>query len=229
MKFSGFIKNSFVDYPNYISAVVFTFGCNFNCWYCHNRRIIEDKSSEVISEEAVLNFLAKRKGFIDGLVISGGEPTLNAELESFIRKVKELGFKVKLDTNGTNPDVVEKLLNDNLLDFVAMDVKTSKENYNKLVGREVDFEKIVKTIELLKNSNIDYEFRTTFAPDVSLLDTEEIGKLICGAKAYAIQKYNPPEFLDKPYITIPHKREDFFRALEIAKKYVKNSFLRSLD
>ncbi len=229
MNFSGFIKNSFVDYPNYISAVVFTFGCNFNCWYCHNRRIIEDKSSENISEEEVLNFLSKRKGFIDGLVISGGEPTLNPELENFIRKVKALGFKVKLDTNGTNPNIVEKLLKDNLLDFVAMDVKTSKENYSKLVGREVDFDKISKSINLLKNSSVDYEFRTTFAPDVSLSDVEGIGKLICGAKAYAIQKYNPPESLDKPYITIPHKREDFFRALEIAKKYVENSFLRSLD
>ena len=229
MNFSGFIKNSFVDYPNYISAVVFTFGCNFNCWYCHNRRIIEDKSSENISEEEVLNFISKRKGFIDGLVISGGEPTLNPELENFIRKVKALGFKVKLDTNGTNPNIVEKLLKDNLLDFVAMDVKTSKENYSKLVGREVDFDKISKSINLLKNSSVDYEFRTTFAPDVSLSDIEGIGKLICGAKAYAIQKYNPPESLDKPYITIPHKREDFFRALEIAKKYVENSFLRSLD
>ena len=229
MNFSGFIKNSFVDYPNYISSVVFTFGCNFNCWYCHNRRIIEDKSSENISEEEVLNFLSKRKGFIDGLVISGGEPTLNPELENFIRKVKALGFKVKLDTNGTNPNIVEKLLKDNLLDFVAMDVKTSKENYSKLVGREVDFDKISKSINLLKNSSVDYEFRTTFAPDVSLSDVEGIGKLICGAKAYAIQKYNPPESLDKPYITIPHKREDFFRALEIAKKYVENSFLRSLD
>lgn len=224
MKFAGLVKNSFVDFPNNISAVVFTFGCNFNCWYCHNRRIIEGEKIEIYSEDDILNFLDKRKGQLDGLVISGGEPTLCNDLESFIKKVKEKGFLVKLDTNGSNPEVLEKLISKNLLDFVAMDVKTSLEKYEEITQGKVDIEKIKKSIELLKNSKINYEFRTTFAPDVSLSDIEEISKLISNAKAFAIQKYNPP---NESVITIPHSYEDFEKALEIAKKYVINSFLRS--
>lgn len=224
MKFAGLVKNSFVDFPNNISAVVFTFGCNFNCWYCHNRRIIEGEKIEAYNEEDILNFLDKRKGQLDGLVISGGEPTINEDLENFIKKVKEKGFLVKLDTNGSNPNVLEKLLSENLLDFVAMDVKTSLEKYGEITQGNVNIKNIEKSIEVLKKSKIDYEFRTTFAPDVSLSDIEKISKLISNAKAFAIQKYNPP---NENVITIPHSFEDFEKALEIAKKYVKNSFLRS--
>ena len=224
MKFAGMIKNSFVDFPNNISTVVFTFGCNFNCWYCHNRQIIEGERTEPISEEDVFSFLEKRKGMVDGVVISGGEPTLCCDLENFIVQVRNLGFKIKLDTNGTNPKILKNLLDKNLLDFVAMDIKTSLEKYSSLVGKPVEIEKIKESINLLMNSKIDHEFRTTFAPDVLLEDVEKISKLIEGAKAYAIQKYNPPS---KSVITIPHCKTDFDKALEIAKKFVNNSFLRS--
>lgn len=224
MKFAGIIKNSFVDFPNNISTVVFTFGCNFNCWYCHNRQIIEGERTEPISEEEVFEFLKKRKGLIDGVVISGGEPTLCEGLETFIVKVKNLGFKVKLDTNGTNPTVLKNLLNKNLLDFVAMDIKTSFNNYPKLVGGCVNIEDVKKSINILINSKIDYEFRTTFSPDVSLENIEEIASYIKNAKSYAIQKYNSP---NKNVVIIPHSKSDFDLALKIAKKYVKNCFLRS--
>ena len=225
MKFAGFIKNSFVDYPGQICAVAFTFGCNFNCWYCHNRQIIEGERNEPISEEHVLNFLEKRKGFIDGLVISGGEPTLCLNLENFIKKVKNLGFKVKLDTNGTNPQILNSLLSQNLLDFVAMDIKTSFEKYESLVGKKINIENIKKSINILMNSKIDYEFRTTFSPDVLVSDIEAIAKNIKNAKAYAIQKYNAP---NKNVVKIPHVKEDFEKALQVAKKHISNSFLRSV-
>lgn len=224
MKFAGLIKNSFVDFPNNISAVVFTFGCNFNCWFCHNRKIIEGEKVEKFSEEDILNFLEKRKGQLDGLVISGGEPTLSSGLKEFIIKVKNMGFLIKLDTNGTNPHILRNLLEENLLDFVAMDVKTSPKKYCEITQKNVDLKKIEESINLLKNSKINYEFRTTFAPDVKLSDIEEIGKLISNSKAFAIQKYNPP---CEGIALIPHSFDDFEKALEIAKKYVKNSFLRS--
>ena len=229
MKFAGFIKNSFVDYPGNLSAVVFTFGCNFNCWFCHNRKIIEDKNFENIDEKEVLDFLEKRKGLLDGLVISGGEPTLNYDLENFVKKVKAFGYKIKLDTNGTNPEILSKLLNEKLIDFVAMDVKTSKEKYKALTNCNVNFKKIKNSIELLKNGKVDYEFRTTFAPDVLISDIEEVAKLISGAKSYAIQKYNTPENLNQAFIPIPHSKDDYLKAVQVAKNYVKNTFLRSFD
>ncbi|MEG1500318.1 MAG: anaerobic ribonucleoside-triphosphate reductase activating protein, partial [Clostridia bacterium] len=124
MEFGGFVKNSFVDFPGVISSVVFTAGCNFNCWYCHNQGLINGEIKGHIHETEVLDFLISRKGFIDGLVISGGEPTLHLGLKAFIQKVKDLGLLIKLDTNGTNPKLLEELLEENLVDFVAMDIKT---------------------------------------------------------------------------------------------------------
>ena len=135
MKFAGIVKNSFVDFPGQIATVVFTSGCNFNCWYCHNRELIP-RSEGKIDESEVFDFLNSRKGMIDGVVVSGGEPTLHEEIYDFIKKIKNLGLKVKLDTKGTNPEVLGKLLGENLLDYVAMDIKTSFSNYEKIVGNE---------------------------------------------------------------------------------------------
>jgi pyruvate formate lyase activating enzyme len=227
LKFAGFIKNSFVDYPNEIAAVVFTLGCNFNCWYCHNRELIDknNKNIKLIDEKEILDFLNQRKGFLDGLVITGGEPTICSDLKEFICKVKSLGLKVKLDTNGTNPKILQELIDKKLVDFVAMDIKTSLPKYESIIETKCNIEDIKKSIDILMKSGIDYEFRTTFAPDVSLEDIEEIAKTIKGAKSYAIQKYNP---LDEKIMKIPHSLNDFKLANEKAKQYV-NSFLRSLN
>ena len=125
MKIGGFLKQSFVDFPATISAVIFTSGCNINCWYCHNRELIDGTKEEDVSLEYIYDFLEKRKGFLDGVVISGGEPTLQRDLKHFIYKVKELGFKIKLDTNGTNPNILKELLNEKIIDYVAMDIKNN--------------------------------------------------------------------------------------------------------
>lgn len=227
MKFVSLLKNSFVNYPNQIAAVVFTAGCNFRCWYCHNANLISYQPNlETVSEEEVLNFLKKRKGLLDGLVVTGGEPTLHPDLEAFLGKVKTLGFLVKLDTNGSNPAVLQNLLSKKLLDFVAIDIKTSLAHYEALIGTKINTNNIKKSVKLLLHSNISYEFRTTFSPDVTLQDIESIGKLIKGAKQYAIQKYNPQP---NAKILGVHSLSDFQSALTIAKKYVKNSILRSLD
>lgn len=226
MKIAGVIKNSFVDYPKNISTVVFTYGCNLDCWYCHNRDIIEEEG-ELTSEEKLFEFLEQRKGQIDGVVISGGEPTLQPDLKEFIKKIKDMGFLVKLDTNGTNPEILEDLLNEKLIDFVAMDVKTSLEKYNSYSRKncKINEKNIEKSINLIKNSEIDYEFRTTFAPDVLISDIENITKMIAGAKSYAIQKFRP---VSEKVVLIPHTISDYNTALEIAKKHIENSFLRGM-
>lgn len=226
MKFAGFIKNSFVDYPNEIATVVFTLGCNFNCWYCHNKDLIEkdNKELKLIDEKEVLDFLKNKKGLIDGVVITGGEPTLQKDLKNFIIKVKNIGFKVKLDTNGTNPDVLKDLIGNNLLDFVAMDIKTSFKKYEDLIERKCNINEIQKSIKVLMSSNINYEFRTTFSPDILVEDIEEIAKYISGAKSYVIQKYFDKHSFGKT----PHSKSYFEEAKNTADKYVK-TFLRSVD
>jgi len=228
MKFGGLIKNSFVDYPNEISAVVFTIGCNFDCWYCHNKELYKNTENlNTIDENEVLDFLNTRKGLIDGLVITGGEPTLHPDLKDFIVKVKKLGYKVKLDSNGTNPKMLQDLIDNKLVDFIAMDIKTSLSKYPSIVGREVDLDKIKQSIDIIKSSKINYEFRMTFSPDITLKDFENAVKEITGAKSFAIQKYNPQKE-DTKKLT-PHTLDDFKQSLDIAKKYIKNSFLRSVE
>lgn len=221
MKFAGFLKNSFVDYPKEIAAVVFTLGCNFNCWYCHNRGIIDKEkyNKELIDESEVLTFLQNRKSFIDGLVISGGEPTLYGnELKEFIKKVKNLDLKVKLDTNGTNPNLLKNLIDEKLIDFVAMDIKTIPEKYESLIGKKTDLENIKNSIYILMNSNINYEFRTTFSPDISVEDIVKIAEMIKGAKSFVIQKYNPVDNGRKP-----HSLDDFTLVKEKIENIVKCS------
>ncbi|MDD4351091.1 MAG: anaerobic ribonucleoside-triphosphate reductase activating protein [Clostridia bacterium] len=227
MKFGGMIKNSFVDYPGEIATVVFTCGCNFDCWYCHNRSLIKQnqKKIEIIEENEVLDFLNKIRKMIDAVVISGGEPTLQKELKSFLIKIKKMNFKTKLDTNGSNPNILKELLDEKLLDYVAMDIKTSFEKYSNLVQKKVKTEDLQQSIKILMDSNIDYEFRTTFSPDVTLDDIRLIVQTIKGAKAYALQKYNQPD----SNCPAPHNLVVFDHALEIAKQYIDNSFLRSFD
>lgn len=222
MKIAGFVKNSFVDYPENISAVVFTSGCNFNCWYCHNKWLIEGEIAK-ISPKEIFDFLKNRLGFLDGVVITGGEPTLQKDLIDFIKKIKKLNYKIKLDTNGTNPEILKKLLNEKLLDYVAMDLKTTLSKYDVLTGKKVDIKKIKQSIDLILNSEIDYEFRTTFVPGVEISDIEEMVKLIKGAKNYYLQKYNPQK---DHVLTIPHTKSQILEVAEIAKKYVENVYIR---
>ena len=217
MKIGGFMKQSFVDFPATIAAVIFTSGCNLNCWYCHNRQLIDGKQEDYTLEE-ILAFLESRKGFIDGVVISGGEPTLQLDLLDVILNLKSRGFKVKLDTNGTNPNVLRKVLPH--LDYVAMDVKNSLQNYHKSVGK-VDVNAINESIEILKNGTCDYEFRMTFSPDITFDDVEEVGKLVQGAPRFALQTYNP-QGENWPKQT----PENYKIALNILKKYNFCAFLR---
>ncbi|OPZ86577.1 MAG: Pyruvate formate-lyase 1-activating enzyme [Firmicutes bacterium ADurb.Bin419] len=188
MKIAGLQKNSFVDYPGKICAVIFTPGCNMDCFYCHNRALVDSDDQSITTVEEVLSFLERRKGFLEGVVVSGGEPTLQKGLLPFLLEIKRLGYSIKLDTNGTNPEVVESLLYKGLVDYIAMDFKAPYEKYSEICRTKVDIGQIKKSVKLLMNSGVDYEFRTTLAPGLDTKDIMEIGMEIDGAMLYVLQK-----------------------------------------
>ena len=227
MNIGGFMKQSFIDFPETLSAVLFTNGCNLNCWYCHNHTLISGEESPPISFEKVIDFLKSRAGFLEGVVITGGEPTLQPDLEEIIDKIRALGYKIKLDTNGTNPEVLERLVNSGKLDYVAMDIKNSFQKYHKttcfLGNVELLQEKIKKSIAILMQKKVDFEFRTTFSPDITLEDIKEIALITEGAPRFFLQKYNP---VNDKTLTIPHSLSTFEKALEIVKEKVPFSKIR---
>lgn len=190
MRISGLIKNSFVDYPGEIAIVIFTPFCNMNCFYCHNRELIEDPQQD-ISEQEIFDFLEKRKNMIDAIVITGGEPTLQSGLEDFIIKVKKIGYLVKLDSNGFNTQIIKKLLDKNLLDYVAIDYKAPLNKYEEIC--KTGGKNTLETINLLKKYDIEFQVRTTLCPTLTKEDLEQIKKEIGNVKNYVINKYRIPE------------------------------------
>lgn len=217
MIIGGLQKTSLLDFPEKIAAIVFTVGCNFRCGYCHNPELINGEAKI----EEVFEFLKTRQGKLDGVVITGGEPCLQKDLPEFIKQVKELGFAVKLDTNGSFPEILEKVLPD--LDYVAMDIKAPLEKYSQIVNVDVDTSKILKSIEILKNGGVDYEFRTTVVKSqLSYEDFEKIGQLIQGAPRYYLQKFVASKILDKGLENEKtYSTEEFERIIDILKPYVK--------
>lgn len=211
MLIGGLEKLTLVDYPGKVACTVFTLGCNFRCGFCHNPELVNlgaklpsakegslAPKSRLISEKSFFDFLKKQKNYLDGVCITGGEPTLHKDLPDFIKKIKKSGFFVKLDTNGSNPVMLKNLINKKMIDYVAMDIKTSAENYNKVSNCGIDVEKIKTSVELIKNSTIDYEFRTTILPGVHTKeDIIEIGKWLKGAEKYYLQQFRKGKTLDK--------------------------------
>lgn len=203
----GLQRLSLIDYPGKLCATAFTAGCNFRCPYCYNVDIVlNHQGMETMPEGEVLNFLYQRKGFLDGLCVGGGEPTLHNELYTFLYKVKSVGYLVKLDTNGSKPKRLNKLMEERVVDYVAMDVKAPLRRYPEVVRYKVDIEAVAKSIKLLRRGSVDHEFRTTVVP--GLLDgddIEEIAQTLAGSKRYVIQQFRPgrtlcPEFGEvKPY------------------------------
>ena len=221
----GIQKTSLVDFPQKVAAVVFTQGCNFRCGYCHNPSLVLNKKHlDNYKTEDFLEFLKTRLSKLDGVVISGGEPTLQSDLYDFIKEIKQMKFNVKLDTNGTNPDVVEKLFNDNLLDYVAMDIKSPIEKYDLITCAKTNKDNILKSINLIKNSQVDYEFRTTvIKSQLSFEDFEKIGEMIRGAKRYYLQKFVPSNILDQNLIKETTYTDTEFKTIcENLKKYVED-------
>jgi len=201
MQIKGFQKTSLIDYPKKISSILFLPKCNFKCGYCYNPELVLDKDLQEIEEAEVLKDLEERKKFIDGVVITGGEPTLHKDLPELIKKIKKLGLLVKLDTNGTNPEMIKSLIDDKLIDFVAMDVKNSFERYDETANVKVDIEKIKESIKIIK-SGIDHEFRMTVLPRLhSEEDIIEVAKILRDAKKLVIQQFfNAEKMLDESFM-----------------------------
>ena len=198
-----------IDYPGRLACTVFLVGCNFKCPFCYSPELVipqKIKNQPRISEADFFNFLKERKELLEGVVICGGEPTIHKDLASLIKKIKKMGFLVKLDTNGSNPQMLEKLIKDGLIDYVAMDIKAPKEKYHKLTGKKINVNNIEKSIKILKGSGIDYEFRTTVIP--GLLDKKDILKIarwIGPGGRYYLQNFKGEKTIDsnfekvKPY------------------------------
>ena len=191
MTINGMQKLTLLDYPGNVACLIFTQGCNFRCPFCHNSGLLDmNNNCEKIDEKEVFKYLEKRRGLLDGVCISGGDPLLQKDIEDFIRKVKDLGYKVKLDTNGSSPKKLKQLIEDGLIDYVAMDIKNDFLNYDKTAGMCTNIDNIKKSIEIIENSNIEYEFRTTIVKqfhDVGKL--EKIIQYIGPNARYYIQNY----------------------------------------
>jgi pyruvate formate lyase activating enzyme len=224
MKFSGIQKTSLLDFPNRVASVLFTPGCNLRCPFCHNWRIVVDPKPPFLNEEAVLKILHERKRFVDAIVVTGGEPTIHKELPRFLKKLKGKGFLVKLDTNGFNSHILEECLQ--YVDYVALDVKTSLEKYERLGAK--DTVELLRTIEILKTGKVEYEFRTTVVPTfVDDKDVVKIGELVEGARAFAFQQFIPDDTMDKSFAAIkPYSREKIAGFAESIRKFAENTMLR---
>ena len=190
MKIQGLAKMTLLDYPSKVACTVFTAGCNFRCPFCHNALLVEE-NGESYSQEEILSFLEKRRGLLDGVCITGGEPLLQTDIEDFIAEIKAMGYSIKLDTNGSFPDKLISLVQKGLIDYVAMDVKNCIEKYPLSVGiNNFDTQNIEKSIDFLLTGAVDYEFRTTVvAEHHNIQDIEDLSKRIKGAKCYFLQKF----------------------------------------
>lgn len=224
VKIKGWQKTSLIDFPENISSVIFLAGCNFRCGYCHNPDLVlyHDRLED-IDEGSLISELEKKKGIIDGVVISGGEPTLYKDLPKFIFKIKELGFLVKLDTNGTSPLMLKQLIDLGLIDYVAMDIKAPLSKYSSVIGGDVNLDVIKESISILKTGKIDYEFRTTMVPGlVEEEDVFNIAGFLNGAKKFVIQNFRGEvNLVDNRYRHLkPFSRSE----LEKIKEKISNNF-----
>lgn len=202
MNIGGLHKVSLIDFPGKISAIVFLQGCNFRCPYCHNPELVSEKLyGPCIEEVDVLAFLEKRIGKLDAVTITGGEPTLQEGLPEFIRKVRDLGFLIKLDTNGSHSAMLRSLIEGNLLDYIAMDIKAPLHRYDRVCRVNVDKEEIQNSIRSIMDASVDYEFRTTLVKDLlSAEDIQAMGELLRGARLFVLQSFVPSKTLDDRYL-----------------------------
>lgn len=230
MKIGGFQKTSLLDYPDRISAIVWTSGCNFRCPFCYNKNLALG-AAELFPEDEILSFLSKRNGLLEGVVISGGEPLLHDDIVGFVEKIKNLRLLVKIDTNGAYPEKLGELLEKQLVDYVAMDVKAPRKKYHQLTGIDVSLSKIEASIHLIKTKAPAYEFKTTFIPDfLKKEDIVAIAEWLNGADAYFLQQFK----IIKPLVstalenTVPYSREYLIETLKVIQPFFKRCAVRGI-
>lgn len=228
MRIGGLEQSTLIDYPGKVACIIYTIGCNFRCPYCHNPELVDETAQEIPLEN-IWKFLRSRKGLLDGVVITGGEPTLHDDLPEFIAAVKKLGFKVKLDTNGTRPGMIKRLIESKLIEYIAMDIKAPLEMYPYIVGRPVLCGTLRKSIEIIKSSPINYEFRTTMVKSLlSFEDMERIGKDIHGATTYYLQRFNGGKILNPQFRhKVTYSDAELFEIRQMMLQHVSFCGIRS--
>ncbi|MBD3313370.1 anaerobic ribonucleoside-triphosphate reductase activating protein [Candidatus Woesearchaeota archaeon] len=228
----GLQKTSVVDYPGKVSCVIFTAGCNFRCPFCHNAGLIEKKGYDkinTIEENEFFDLLDRRKKWIDGVVITGGEPTIHKDLPQLAGKIKNKGFLLKIDTNGTDPDMLKHLVNEGLVDFIAMDVKADTDNYSRASGVKADMDSIKESIMIIRDSGIDHEFRTTMVPGIHAEENiRKMGEMLKGSKRIALQQFDNRSTYDKSYAGVkPFTKEEMITFHDMLKDYADNVEIRA--
>lgn len=229
MKIEGLQKLTLLDYPGRTACTIFTYGCNFRCPFCHNASLVTESATEFLQEEEIFSFLRKRKTILDGVCITGGEPLLQKDIEPFLRQIKEIGFAVKLDTNGSFPEKLKLLVNEHLVDYVAMDIKNSPARYAETVGLpSFDITPIHESVAFLLKSPVDYEFRTTVTRNFhTKKDFEEIAQWIAGAKNYFLQNFvNSGKLIDSS--VTGYSPEEMRNLEEFMKSRIPSTCLRGL-
>jgi len=240
----GFQECSLLDWDGKICCTIFVERCNFRCLFCHNPELVdvlvdvkedlepkERKENNHILEDKIIDYLTSNKDFIDGVCITGGEPTIS-NIQPILEKIKSIGLNIKLDTNGSNPEILESLVNKKLIDYIAMDIKSNKDKYEKIVGTKVNIERLDRSIEFIKNSKIEYEFRTTYIPKfMNEKDVSDIAHWLGGkdrhVNSWVIQRFQPNNCLDKSFTNLPPPHdEEMNLILNIAKKIIPNARLR---
>lgn len=225
MNIAGLLKTTLLDYPEHVAATVFLGGCNMLCPFCHNAELIGNPE-ELYTKESFFQFLKRRKGILDGVCISGGEPTIHSTLPDFIIQIKALGYLVKLDTNGTNPAMLRQLIQENKIDYVAMDVKSGISSYSMCCGCRASMDSILESIAILKEDRIPYEFRTTVVKELhGQKDMIEIGKMLQGASKYFLQSFVPSPQVPVDCFHAP-STEQLKEYQHMLKDYVPNTFIR---
>ncbi len=226
MKISGIQKLTLLDFPSYLACTIFTQACNFSCPFCHNSGMIDANKASTIDESYIFEFLSRRKEILQAVCISGGEPFVQDDIFEFIKKIKAMGFLVKVDTNGSFPQKIKYALENNLIDYIAMDVKNSSDKYQLFSSSDISFDNIQESIELIRNSDIQYEFRTTVAKGLhNENDIHEIGKLCSQCKHFYIQNFRDSQnVLDHSLESFSQDELYVFR--DILKKYIQNVEIR---
>lgn len=234
MIIGGLEKMTLIDYPGQLAAIVFTKGCNFRCHFCYNPLLVwpdretdekkYEKTYPPVSEDEFFLFLESRKGKLDGIVITGGEPTLHSDLPEFIKKIRAMGYNIKLDTNGTNSTALKNLLDQKLIDYIAMDLKAPFDKYEEVVGIPVNCQEIEKSVKIITSSGLPHEFRTTVVPGLhELSDFTKMGEVIAGADAWYLQKFkSDTELVDRKLEShAPFSDKEMQAMADVGKKYVK--------
>ncbi len=230
MNLHGLQKMTLLDFPGHVACTVFLGGCDFACPFCHNFELIDGTAKPVMTSDDLLEFLKKRKGLLDGVAITGGEPCLHKDLPDLLREIRALGFSTKLDTNGYHPTLLKQIIDDGLVDYIAMDIKNSTEKYALTCGKDyIDMNLIKESISIIMNSKVDYEFRTTVVDEFhEPQDFDGIGQLITSAQNYFIQCFTDRDSVPFENLHAPSK-EKLQMCAKTIEKYVKNVSIRGVD